>query len=212
MSTLFLTDIHDTQSQRATLSPTVPKRPQVRAPKFGSWLELRRGDRSFEQIAQKLRPLVDGVGLKVDRSAIKKLEQGRVPNWPMIGALSQVYDVPAMEVVRVLINALEFPAAPDLFRDVGVRNVLDEEGTAQPVQPASLPLGLPVHDESRSVPAFAAAFTAAIGDAHALVGEAHTLVNALRTAASEIIRESREQAPDSRPTASRKLKNPRKRR
>lgn len=118
MSTLFLTQNNAAEIEPVTLSGLVPKRPTVRAPKFGQWLELKRGKRSFEQIAQKIRPLVEGVELKVDRSTIKKFEQGRVPSWPMLGAISVVYDVPIEETVERLRLALEFPAARDLLRHV----------------------------------------------------------------------------------------------
>jgi len=80
-STLFLTEDNAAPIGAIRLGLLhMPKRPQVSAPKFGKWLELQRGDRSLEQIAHKLRPLLVGVGLKVDRSTIKKLESGRVPS------------------------------------------------------------------------------------------------------------------------------------
>lgn len=99
-----------------TLVGIVPASPRVVAPKFGEWLKLRRGTRSLEQIALKIRPYVAAMGLTVDRSAIAKYEQGRVPNWPMLGAFSRVYDVAIIETVQRLLDGLEFPAANDLVR------------------------------------------------------------------------------------------------
>lgn len=90
----------------------------VTTPTFGAWLKTLRGDRSLEQIAQKLRPLVKAVGLKVDQSLVYKIEQGRVPSWPMVGALSRVYGVPVAETVERLRGAIVFPGSSELFQDV----------------------------------------------------------------------------------------------
>ena len=67
------------------------------------------------RIALRVRPYVKAAGLKVDRSLIAKLEQGRVPSWPLLGALSAVYGVPVAETSRLLMEALRFPAAEKLF-------------------------------------------------------------------------------------------------
>lgn len=87
----------------------------VTTPAFGAWLRTLRGDRSLEQIAQKVRPLVKDVGLKVDQSLLFKIEQGRVPSWPMVGALSRVYGVPVGETLERLRGALVFPGSEHLF-------------------------------------------------------------------------------------------------
>lgn len=85
----------------------VPKRPTLQAPAFGAWLESMRGEhRSHEQIAQQLRPYVADARLKVDRSSVKKLEEGRVPNWPMIYAISRVHKTPVPDVLLRLAGAL----------------------------------------------------------------------------------------------------------
>jgi hypothetical protein len=80
----------------------------------------------LEQIAILIRPLVDGTGLKVSRSLILKLEQGRVPNWPMLGALAKIYETDVQAVTLRLVNALEFPGADDLLRPDGVVHASDE--------------------------------------------------------------------------------------
>jgi hypothetical protein len=69
----------------------------------------------LEQIARKVRPLVEPAGLKVDQSMIYKIEQGRVPSWPMVAALSQVYKTDIRETVLQLMQTLEFPGAGDLL-------------------------------------------------------------------------------------------------
>jgi transcriptional regulator with XRE-family HTH domain len=95
---------------------SVPKRPVVSSPKFGRWLQLQRGDRSLAQIAQRIRPHVEGIGLKVNPSLIYKFEGGRVPSWPMLAAFARVYGVPIDELLRQLVAAIEFPGASDLLR------------------------------------------------------------------------------------------------
>jgi hypothetical protein len=116
VSTQFLTGDNNGGFSTVTLKASVPKRPQVRAPKFGEWLQLQRGDRSLEQIAGKVRRHVELAGLKVNRSLVQKIEQGRVPNWPLLAAFSRVYEVPITETVIRLIGAMEFPGADDLLR------------------------------------------------------------------------------------------------
>lgn len=123
MSTPFLTTGNKTARGRARLVLKVGRRPNVTAPKFGRWLELQRGRRSLEAIAIQVRPLVARTGMKVSRSLILKLEQGQVPNWPMLAALSRVYDTDIRATVLQLLDALECPGARDLFgRPVGVEH------------------------------------------------------------------------------------------
>ena len=98
----------------ATLGLSVPKRPQITAPKFGEWLELQRNERSFERIAILVRPHVKAVGLKVNASLLHKIEGGRVPSWPLLAAFSKVYEIPMAEITLRLVAALEFNGASDL--------------------------------------------------------------------------------------------------
>lgn len=93
----------------------MPASPPIAAPAFGAWLESLRGPRSLEQIAKKVRPHVEPIGLKVDQSLIYKIEKGRVPSWPMLGALCRVYGVDIREATHKLIDALQFPGAADLL-------------------------------------------------------------------------------------------------
>jgi hypothetical protein len=92
----------------------LPPRPRLTAPQFGSWLKQLWKGHSYEQVALKLRPHVEDAGLKVDRSSIKKLEQGRVPNWPMLYAISRAFNVPMEEITAQLTSALGF--SRDLIR------------------------------------------------------------------------------------------------
>lgn len=113
----FSTKYNAPAEDRFTLGEPVPKRPQISAPKFGAWLQLQRGKkRSLAQVALKIRPLVEGVGLKVSPSLIHKIERGRVPSWPMLAAFSRVYGVPIVEILQRLSDAIEFSGASDLLR------------------------------------------------------------------------------------------------
>src|SRR5262245_4487058 len=111
------------------LEAPVPPRPVIAAPKFGQWLQLQRGTRSLEQIAIRVRPFVKPTGLKVDQSLIYKLEQGRVPSWPLLGALCRVYDVDIRDGALILIGALQFPGVSDLIGQTS--------GVGSPSHPAS---------------------------------------------------------------------------
>lgn len=121
-----------------TLIDDVPKRPRVSAPKFGKWLELQRGDRSFEQIARKIRPLVERAGLKVEQSNLKKFEQGRIPNWPVLIALAHVYGVPMNDMMQRLGAAIDFPGRRDVAGDTRVQetDTRDSERVRNPTTDA----------------------------------------------------------------------------
>jgi hypothetical protein len=119
VSTLFLTEVHIGHCGAVTLVEIVPKRPQVSAVKFGEWLELQRGERSLEQIARQVREHVAAVGLKFGPPLLYKIEQGRVPSWPVIGALSLVYKVPLVEMLSRLTDAMTFPNSSVLLCHIG---------------------------------------------------------------------------------------------
>ncbi len=93
------------------------KRPalEVTAPDFGGWLKDLRGDRSLEQLAIQLRPLVAESGQKVNRTTLHQFEQGRVPNWPMLAAYAVFFDVPLVELLHKLAQKIEFPGSRDLL-------------------------------------------------------------------------------------------------
>lgn len=84
----------------------VPSAP-ITSPAFGDWLKAQRGDRSHEAMAIALRPHLQAVGLKVHASQIVKLEQGRVPSWPMLIAISQVTHAPIAELAERVASSLE---------------------------------------------------------------------------------------------------------
>jgi hypothetical protein len=65
-----------------------------------------------------MRPHVAAVGLKVPPSLIVKLEQGRVPNWPLLIAYSKVLDEPLDALVARLVPALSLPTGERLMNDV----------------------------------------------------------------------------------------------
>lgn len=95
---------------------TVPAGPKISAPRFGKWIEEQRGDRTYEQVALKVRPLVKSFGLKVNRSAIKKYELGRIPPWPMLYALSEVFGEAPGVVATRLFSAIQVDGGRDLLR------------------------------------------------------------------------------------------------
>jgi hypothetical protein len=94
----------------------MPNSIKVSAPKFGAWLKLQRGDRSLEQIAMRVRRLIEPTGLRVDQSQIYRIEQGLVPSWPLLLAIVRVYDLSLDQTMRKMIEALDFPGASDLIR------------------------------------------------------------------------------------------------
>lgn len=123
MSTLFITENHRLVRSQV-LCGGLAKRPslQVTAPKFGAWLKARREfppadqkPKSLEGLAKRLRPLVAASGLKVTTSTLTKFEQGRVPNWPMLFALSIAYEIPILQMVAQLVGTVEFPGRRDLI-------------------------------------------------------------------------------------------------
>lgn len=88
----------------------MPNAPAVTAPAFGVWLATLWEGKSYEQVALKLRPHAPGQA--VNRSSVKKLEQGRVPNWTMAYAISQAFGVPFMEVIARLASGMGYVTGP----------------------------------------------------------------------------------------------------
>lgn len=105
-----------------TIGVSVPPRHNPTAPKFGQWLHMQRGKRSLEQVAISIRPLVAAAGLKVDQSLIYRIEQGRIPNWPILAAFSRVYNIPFPALAAQLADAVEFPGAVTRSGIAGAEN------------------------------------------------------------------------------------------
>lgn len=122
----------------------------VRAPKFGAWLQLQRGDRSLEQIAIQVRHLIKPTGLKVDQSQIFKIEDGRIPSWPILLALAQVYALDQIEMLANLLTALEFPGADDLRQKSTGRKSSSDELERSAIIRASDPSKGDSHDRAPS--------------------------------------------------------------
>src|SRR6185436_9146880 len=125
LSNGFLPELDKSPYLVATMTVTVAAR-TVTAPAFGAWLKALRGDRSREQIARQLRPYVKGAGLKLDQSLLSKIEDGRLPSGPILGALSRVYAVPIKETTERLRASIVFPGSDHLFRQA-VSDVQEEE-------------------------------------------------------------------------------------
>jgi hypothetical protein len=121
----------------AIVGGPLPSAPKLKAPNFGKWLIARRGERSHEQIAAKVRKYVEGFGLSVHRSSIVKYEQGRVPSWPVLYAFARIYDEQPSDIAARLFSAIQIQDGHDL-----VRHSLDQpsgspEGGSADVVPAS---------------------------------------------------------------------------
>jgi transcriptional regulator with XRE-family HTH domain len=93
----------------------MPIRSSVRAPRFGEWLAEQRGPQSYEMVAAQMRPLLRSTGLKVDQSMIYKIERGRIPSWPMLAAICQVYHLDFSQTVVVLAYSVEFAGSASLL-------------------------------------------------------------------------------------------------
>jgi hypothetical protein len=93
---------------------------EVTAPDFGMWLKTKRGKLSLAQLAMKIRPLVIESGQKVSTSTLKRFEDGRVPNWPILLAYAVVFKTPVSILLTRLARNLEFPGS----RELAVRRVV----------------------------------------------------------------------------------------
>lgn len=107
VSTHFLTEsISPEFGQLPSLC--VPKRPTLESPTFGAWLKKRRGKRSHAEVANQIRDRVKDSGLKVPPSLIVKIEQGRIPNWPVLAAIGEVFKEPFDQLVLRLARSMQF--------------------------------------------------------------------------------------------------------
>lgn len=90
------------------LSPHImPLAPKLHVPRFGAWLgeSVWAGD-SYREIANRLRPHVEGVKLKLDHGNVVQWEKGRVPSWPILLAISAAYRVPIADILTKLLESL----------------------------------------------------------------------------------------------------------
>jgi transcriptional regulator with XRE-family HTH domain len=78
----------------------VPSAPSVTAPTFGEILKEIRGAASLGEFANRLRTFAPG--LKLNRTNIEKWENGRVPNWIVLGAYSAISKRPLRELAQAL--------------------------------------------------------------------------------------------------------------
>lgn len=81
-------------------------KPRLKAKAFGTWIARARGERSREEIAASIRDVIDRTGMKVNRSAIMKIEAGRVPNVLVLYGLSRALPLPLDEMVRRILKDL----------------------------------------------------------------------------------------------------------
>jgi hypothetical protein len=93
-------------------------KPTIRAPKFGQWLERRRGpSRSLEWAAGRVRHRLAGLAFKFHRSQLLKIEQeGALPPVPVIYALADYHVSPTAMVSRIA-TELGFRDAPGELPD-----------------------------------------------------------------------------------------------
>jgi hypothetical protein len=108
----------------------LPAAPQFKAPAFGAWLSDRRGGRSHEQIAVKVRKYVQDFGLQVNRSSILKYEQGRIPPWPVLYAFAEIFEVDAGQLAARLFSAIKSADGRDLLRHASAEGSTPHEGGA----------------------------------------------------------------------------------
>lgn len=88
--------------------------PRLIAPAFGKWLAKMNEGRTYEQVAQRVRPLVKDFGMKVNRSLLKKYEDGRIPPWPMIYAFAELHRVRIADITERLYRSIETVDGRDL--------------------------------------------------------------------------------------------------
>jgi hypothetical protein len=83
-------------------------KPTIRAPKFGKWLAMRRGEtRSLESVAIDVRRRLEPLGVKFNRSQLKRIEdQGQVPHVLVLYALAASYRVSADTLVNLIAGEL----------------------------------------------------------------------------------------------------------
>jgi len=115
---------------------TVPAPPKMTAPRFGAWLASQRGERSFEWVAREVRKWTKDSGLVVNRTAIQKYEQGRIPPWPVLYAFAEVYRVAPGDIATRLMGSVQFQDGRDLLRHAGDQRSGSEGGS--PDVPASV--------------------------------------------------------------------------
>jgi hypothetical protein len=80
-------------------------KPTIRAPKFGRWLQKRRGEnRSLESVAARVRSRLEPLGVKFNRSQLKRIEdEGQVPHVLVLHQLAAVYGERTEELIRLIV-------------------------------------------------------------------------------------------------------------
>lgn len=65
-------------------------------------------DWSHADLARRVRTAIQqSTGLLVNRSEIPRIEEGKVPNWAILGALSKVFTVPFQQALSLLVESIE---------------------------------------------------------------------------------------------------------
>jgi len=95
-------------------------KPKIRAPKFGQWLERRRGKaHSFEAVALRVRRLLEPHGVKFNRSQLLKIEQeGLVPSALVLCALARVYHVSPAALLDKIASELGLSSSRQLHDEL----------------------------------------------------------------------------------------------
>ena len=81
------------KAQVSAVASDMGTRAAVRLPKLGRWLTQRRGDRSLESVARRVRELLSEQGVQFPSSALFRHEQGVPPPLVVFYALAVVYRV-----------------------------------------------------------------------------------------------------------------------
>lgn len=86
-------------------------KPTLRAPGFGRWLKARRGKKSLEAVASRVRTRLARLGVKFNRSQLLKIEeQGLVPHAVVLYELARAHGVSAGDVIDRIANELGLTA------------------------------------------------------------------------------------------------------
>lgn len=71
-----------------------------KAPKFGAFLEEKRGKRSLGSVTKQL----EGMKIEISRTTLLRYEQGRQPPLEVLRGLADVYRLPLSEMIDLLFN------------------------------------------------------------------------------------------------------------
>lgn len=120
-------------------------------------------------MANQIRDRVKDSGMKVPPSLIVKIEQGRIPNWPVLAALADVFKEPFDQLVARMAGSMRFRGGKTLAIDVSgsasrgqparVEVATDEgpqEFVSVPVLSGHIAAGPPLMVDEREVAGYAA--------------------------------------------------------